>query len=196
MPLYPYEIRKSLFSFFGFLRDFVTSLSTLDESLSPVIVGHDSCVATWCEMRIANPRLHSKLAHFFGSDWRRRYFLVRHRSPNESGKANGSGSGPATYRDTTPLLNTINFPVHMKNLSMLQLEQLATELREETIHCVSQTGECITRTHGVRAPCSFFYFLSLFGFRFLFPSLSLWGKSLWGGKGWCARLVHDKLWWR
>lgn len=40
----------------------------------------------------------------------------------------------------TPLLDTVNYPAHMKNLSKQQLKQLANELRAETIYSVSHTG--------------------------------------------------------
>ena len=40
----------------------------------------------------------------------------------------------------TPILDGINSPEDMKNLSDLQLHQLARELRSETISIVSETG--------------------------------------------------------
>ncbi|KAF8006785.1 hypothetical protein BT93_K0946 [Corymbia citriodora subsp. variegata] len=55
-----------------------------------------------------------------------------------------SGDKPAT-----PLLNTVNYPVHMKNLSMLDLEQLAAELRAEIVHSVSKTGGHLSASLGV-----------------------------------------------
>lgn len=41
---------------------------------------------------------------------------------------------------TTPLLDTVNFPVHIKNFSMKQVKQLAKELRGDIINTVSKTG--------------------------------------------------------
>ena len=40
----------------------------------------------------------------------------------------------------TPLLNNINSPDDLKNLSDVELKKLADELRQETIHSVSKTG--------------------------------------------------------
>jgi len=49
----------------------------------------------------------------------------------------------------TPLLDTVNFPIHMKNLNKLQLNQLADELRSETIFSVSKTGGHLGSSLGV-----------------------------------------------
>ncbi len=43
-------------------------------------------------------------------------------------------------RPNTPILDRINSPEDMKNLSDPQLHQLARELRSETISIVSETG--------------------------------------------------------
>ena len=43
-------------------------------------------------------------------------------------------------RPNTPILDRINSPEDMKNLSDSQLHQLARELRSETISIVSETG--------------------------------------------------------
>ena len=40
----------------------------------------------------------------------------------------------------TPLLDNINSPDDLKNLSDVELKELADELRQETIHSVSKTG--------------------------------------------------------
>ncbi|KAH6788066.1 Deoxyxylulose-5-phosphate synthase [Perilla frutescens var. hirtella] len=40
----------------------------------------------------------------------------------------------------TPLLDTVNYPIHMKNLSVKELQQLADELRSDHIFNVSKTG--------------------------------------------------------
>ncbi|XP_030528337.1 probable 1-deoxy-D-xylulose-5-phosphate synthase 2, chloroplastic [Rhodamnia argentea] len=55
-----------------------------------------------------------------------------------------SGDKPAT-----PLLDTVNYPVHMKNLSTPDLEQLAAELRAEIVHSVSKTGGHLSSSLGV-----------------------------------------------
>ncbi|MCL7037654.1 hypothetical protein MKW94_011888 [Papaver nudicaule] len=52
-------------------------------------------------------------------------------------------------KPTTPLLDTINYPIHMKNLSTQDLEQLSAELRAEVVHTVSQTGGHLSSSLGV-----------------------------------------------
>ncbi|KAG6554046.1 hypothetical protein Mapa_003961 [Marchantia paleacea] len=49
----------------------------------------------------------------------------------------------------TPLLDTVNYPIHMKNLSVKELKQLADELRSETIFTVSKTGGHLGSSLGV-----------------------------------------------
>lgn len=55
-----------------------------------------------------------------------------------------SGDKPAT-----PLLDTVNYPIHMKNLSLQDLEQLAAELRAEIVFSVSKTGGHLSASLGV-----------------------------------------------
>ncbi|EEF29996.1 probable 1-deoxy-D-xylulose-5-phosphate synthase 2, chloroplastic [Ricinus communis] len=52
-------------------------------------------------------------------------------------------------KPATPLLDTINYPVHMKNLSVQDLEQLAAELRADIVHSVSKTGGHLSSSLGV-----------------------------------------------
>ncbi|GMP32599.1 hypothetical protein CsSME_00006281 [Camellia sinensis var. sinensis] len=52
-------------------------------------------------------------------------------------------------KQPTPLLDTINYPVHMKNLSAQDLEQLAAELRVDIVHSVSKTGGHLGASLGV-----------------------------------------------
>uniref|UniRef100_A0A2N9I9J6 Transketolase signature 1 domain-containing protein n=1 Tax=Fagus sylvatica TaxID=28930 RepID=A0A2N9I9J6_FAGSY len=59
-------------------------------------------------------------------------------------KINFSGEKPAT-----PLLDTINYPVHMKNLSTQDLEQLSAELRADVVYSVSKTGGHLSSSLGV-----------------------------------------------
>ncbi|URD98390.1 Dehydrogenase E1 component [Musa troglodytarum] len=59
-------------------------------------------------------------------------------------KIDFSGEMPAT-----PLLDTINDPIHMKNLSTEDLEQLAAELRAEIVFSVSKTGGHLSASLGV-----------------------------------------------
>ncbi|CAL1397084.1 unnamed protein product [Linum trigynum] len=49
----------------------------------------------------------------------------------------------------TPLLDTINYPIHMKNLSLKELKQLADELRSDVIFNVSKTGGHLGSSLGV-----------------------------------------------
>lgn len=49
----------------------------------------------------------------------------------------------------TPILDTINYPVHMKNLSPQELEQLADEVRAEIVYSVSKTGGHLSSSLGV-----------------------------------------------
>jgi 1-deoxy-D-xylulose-5-phosphate synthase len=49
----------------------------------------------------------------------------------------------------TPLLDTINYPIHMKNLSAQDLEQLAAELRAEIVFTVAKIGGHLSASLGV-----------------------------------------------
>nr|ACT21080.1 1-deoxy-D-xylulose 5-phosphate synthase [Dunaliella salina] len=49
----------------------------------------------------------------------------------------------------TPLLDTVNYPVHIKNFNMPQLRQLCKELRAEIVHGVSKTGGHLSASLGV-----------------------------------------------
>ncbi|GMI67704.1 CLOROPLASTOS ALTERADOS 1, 1-DEOXY-D-XYLULOSE 5-PHOSPHATE SYNTHASE [Hibiscus trionum] len=66
------------------------------------------------------------------------------RKETEGWKINFSGEKPAT-----PLLDTINYPLHMKNLSTRELEQLAAEMRADIVHSVSKTGGHLSSSLGV-----------------------------------------------
>ncbi|KAM7472822.1 hypothetical protein LguiA_011005 [Lonicera macranthoides] len=57
---------------------------------------------------------------------------------------NYSGEKPLT-----PILDTINYPIHMNNLSIQELEKLADELREEIVHTVSKIGGHLSSSLGV-----------------------------------------------
>ncbi|KAK1387657.1 1-deoxy-D-xylulose-5-phosphate synthase [Heracleum sosnowskyi] len=64
--------------------------------------------------------------------------------------ANLSESGEYhSQRPPTPLLDTINYPIHMKNLSTKELKQLADELRSDVIFNVSKTGGHLGSSLGV-----------------------------------------------
>ncbi|KAI3665106.1 hypothetical protein L6452_43724 [Arctium lappa] len=59
-------------------------------------------------------------------------------------KIDFSGEKPGT-----PLLDTINYPAHMKNLSTQDLEQLAAELRVDIVYTVAKTGGHLSASLGV-----------------------------------------------
>ncbi|KAK6131938.1 hypothetical protein DH2020_034320 [Rehmannia glutinosa] len=61
-----------------------------------------------------------------------------------SHRLNFSGEKPST-----PILDTINYPIHLKNLSVQELERLADELREEMVYTVSKTGGHLSSSLGV-----------------------------------------------
>ncbi|MQL95674.1 hypothetical protein Taro_028340 [Colocasia esculenta] len=54
-----------------------------------------------------------------------------------------------SQRPATPLLDTINYPIHMKNLSIKELKQLSDELRSDVIFNVSKTGGHLGSSLGV-----------------------------------------------
>ncbi|KAL5541770.1 hypothetical protein UlMin_009480 [Ulmus minor] len=54
-----------------------------------------------------------------------------------------------SQRPPTPILDTINYPIHMKNLSMKELQQLADEVRSDVIFNVSKTGGHLGSSLGV-----------------------------------------------
>nr|QLL99512.1 1-deoxy-D-xylulose-5-phosphate synthase [Pterocarpus indicus] len=66
------------------------------------------------------------------------------RKEKDGWKINYSAAKPET-----PLLDTINCPVHMKNLSTQDLEQLAAELRADIVYTVSNTGGHLSSSLGV-----------------------------------------------
>ncbi|KAK4263074.1 hypothetical protein QN277_028548 [Acacia crassicarpa] len=53
------------------------------------------------------------------------------------------------HKPATPLLDTKNYPIHMNNLSIEDLEQLAAELRADIVHSVSDTGGHLSSSLGV-----------------------------------------------
>ncbi|XP_073142221.1 probable 1-deoxy-D-xylulose-5-phosphate synthase 2, chloroplastic [Henckelia pumila] len=71
-------------------------------------------------------------------------------------KEDKNGSGRITRNlnftgemPSTPILDTVNYPAHMKNLSVEELEKLADELREEVVYNVSKTGGHLSSNLGV-----------------------------------------------
>ena len=81
--------------------------------------------------------------------------VVAHVSSSENieelvGQIEGiEGYGAISTKPATPLLDTINFPSHLKSLTMGQLNQVAKELRADLIYNVSQTGGHLGSSLGV-----------------------------------------------
>ncbi|KAE8653156.1 probable 1-deoxy-D-xylulose-5-phosphate synthase 2, chloroplastic [Cucumis sativus] len=66
----------------------------------------------------------------------------------------GGGGGVKALKFTgdkpsTPILDTINYPIHMKNLSIEELQELSNEIREEIVYTVSKTGGHLSSSLGV-----------------------------------------------
>eukprot|EP00252_Welwitschia_mirabilis_P025816 TRINITY_DN821_c0_g1_i3.p1 TRINITY_DN821_c0_g1~~TRINITY_DN821_c0_g1_i3.p1 ORF type:complete len:723 (+),score=71.63 TRINITY_DN821_c0_g1_i3:187-2355(+) len=55
----------------------------------------------------------------------------------------------SSEKPSTPLLDTVNYPIHMKNLSIRDLKQLAKELRSDIIYNVARTGGHLGSSLGV-----------------------------------------------
>jgi len=81
---------------------------------------------------------------------------------NGTNGANGNGAGQAWDKISmdeldawkndgppTPLLDTVNYPVHIKNFNASQLNQLCKELRADLIHTVAKTGGHLGSSLGV-----------------------------------------------
>jgi len=66
-------------------------------------------------------------------------------STDEDDGAIDPGSwGDGDTKPATPLLDTIEYPVHLKHLKLPQLRQLCKEIRADLIHTVSKVG-CLPR---------------------------------------------------
>ncbi|PSS36265.1 1-deoxy-D-xylulose-5-phosphate synthase [Actinidia chinensis var. chinensis] len=65
-------------------------------------------------------------------------------TPHSTTTLNFSGDKPST-----PILDIINYPHDMKNLSIKELGQLADELREDIVYTVSKTGGHLSSSLGV-----------------------------------------------
>jgi len=59
------------------------------------------------------------------------------------------GFEKSNVKPPTPLLDTVNFPIHMKNFNLTQLDQLAKELRADVIYNVCNTGGHLGSSLGV-----------------------------------------------
>ncbi|KAE8725895.1 putative 1-deoxy-D-xylulose-5-phosphate synthase [Hibiscus syriacus] len=92
-------------------------------------------------------------SHFLGgSDLGFHPLLKLNQAKKRPSGVYASLSGGGEYhaqRPETPLLDTINYPIHMKNLSVKELKQLADELRSDVIFNVSKTGGHLGSSLGV-----------------------------------------------
>lgn len=78
------------------------------------------------------------------SDDNTRDQLNRYQETRQKRSLSFTGNKPST-----PVLDTINYPIHMKNLSVQELGKLADELREEIVYTVSKTGGHLSSSLGV-----------------------------------------------
>nr|DAD37889.1 TPA_asm: hypothetical protein HUJ06_008530 [Nelumbo nucifera] len=90
---------------------------------------------------------------FCGADlphqFQNRHNKVRRRRPDGVCASLSESGEYHSQRPPTPLLDTINYPNHMKNLSTKELMQLADELRSDIIFSVSKTGGHLGSNLGV-----------------------------------------------
>ncbi|KAK6913834.1 Transketolase-like, pyrimidine-binding domain [Dillenia turbinata] len=89
---------------------------------------------------------------FFGADLHNLSLQSFNQPKKRSSCVRASLSEKGEYhsqRPPTPLLDTINYPIHMKNLSIKELKQLADELRSDVIFNVSKTGGHLGSSLGV-----------------------------------------------
>ncbi|KAG6502678.1 probable 1-deoxy-D-xylulose-5-phosphate synthase 2, chloroplastic [Zingiber officinale] len=83
---------------------------------------------------------------------RRKQFSVRASGDGKTVPSKENGGWRidcSAEKPATPLLDTINFPIHMKNLSPKDLEQLSAELRSEIMYMVSKSGGHLGASLGV-----------------------------------------------
>ncbi|XP_028754576.1 probable 1-deoxy-D-xylulose-5-phosphate synthase 2, chloroplastic [Neltuma alba] len=102
------------------------------------------CLSPWYKAPTSNHACRKQLgvkASTSGSDDGERTVI---RKTNDGWKINYSGEKPAT-----PLLDTVNYPLHMKNLSTQDLEQLAAELRADIVYTIADTGGHLSSSLGV-----------------------------------------------
>eukprot|EP00899_Mesostigma_viride_P021012 jgi/Mesvir1/28912/Mv17999-RA.1 len=79
-----------------------------------------------------------------------RFHAIASSKPAEPLAAVAQGQHQFTEeKPPTPLLDMVNYPIHIRNFSLSQLEQLAREVRNETIYTVSKTGGHLGSSLGV-----------------------------------------------
>ncbi|XP_044499946.1 probable 1-deoxy-D-xylulose-5-phosphate synthase, chloroplastic [Mangifera indica] len=102
---------------------------------------------------LADPHKSTSLSSmFWGADLCSQSLYKLNQAKKRSGRIFASLSETGEYhsqRPQTPLLDTINYPIHMKNLSIRELKQLADELRSDVVFNVSKTGGHLGSSLGV-----------------------------------------------
>ncbi|XP_068496535.1 probable 1-deoxy-D-xylulose-5-phosphate synthase, chloroplastic [Phaseolus vulgaris] len=94
------------------------------------------------------PSSHSHFSVDLLTQSSRRHTQVRKRRHGVCASLSETGEYHS-QKPPTPLLDTINYPIHMKNLSDKELNQLAEELRSDVIFHVSRTGGHLGSSLGV-----------------------------------------------
>ncbi|CAI9762671.1 unnamed protein product [Fraxinus pennsylvanica] len=102
----------------------------------------------------AEPQRHTTLCSqwLHETDLQSKFYFKNHRVRKRAAGVCASLSERGEYhsqRPPTPLLDTINYPIHMKNLSTKELKQLTDELRSDVIFNVSKTGGHLGSSLGV-----------------------------------------------
>ncbi|CAA2980041.1 probable 1-deoxy-D-xylulose-5-phosphate synthase 2, chloroplastic [Olea europaea subsp. europaea] len=108
-------------------------------------------------IRVNYPTLQYLTAQKFNYGGRKLFFVKASAGSTEAEEANiivrkekyGRQPDFSGGMRPTPILDTINYPVHMKNLSVKELEKLAAQLRAEIVHTVSKTGGHLSSSLGV-----------------------------------------------
>ncbi|KAJ0800339.1 putative 1-deoxy-D-xylulose-5-phosphate synthase, 1-deoxy-D-xylulose-5-phosphate reductoisomerase [Helianthus annuus] len=81
--------------------------------------------------------------------------VAKENAANETAQIKRVNGGPSTVlrytgeKPATPILDTIDEPIHMTSLGVEELERLADELREEIVYTVSKTGGHLSSNLGV-----------------------------------------------
>ncbi|KAK6122631.1 hypothetical protein DH2020_043630 [Rehmannia glutinosa] len=118
-------------------------------------MGKSSCVSLKdCKGMGVDAQRHSNLCSqwIHGSGLQCLFFCKNNQVRKRSAGICASLSERGEYfsqKPATPLLDTINYPIHMKNLSIKELKQLADELRSDVIFNVSKTGGHLGSSLGV-----------------------------------------------
>ncbi|CAA3012043.1 probable 1-deoxy-D-xylulose-5-phosphate synthase, chloroplastic isoform X2 [Olea europaea var. sylvestris] len=102
----------------------------------------------------AEPQRHTTLCSqwLHGTDLQSKFYFKNQQMRKRAAGVCASLSERGEYhsqRPPTPLLDTVNYPIHMKNLSTKELKQLADELRSDVIFNVSKTGGHLGSSLGV-----------------------------------------------